>query len=77
MTFLILSVDMVDMNSVITNALQQHGLTENNDHLMDVGDMITVLLTMFENIGDNRREFVNIPQSVDMTLNWLLNVYDR
>ena len=45
------------------------------DKPLDVVDMITCLTAMFERVADDTQ--VNVPLAVDLTLNWLLNVYDR
>ena len=75
--FLSLSVDLCELNSNVKKAFEQHGLRSNNDSLIDVGEILTVLVTIFENIEKNKKDSINVPQCVDMTLNWLLNVYDR
>lgn len=68
---------MVDLKDVIVNAFKADRVLANNDQLVDVDEMIAVLVTIFESVDPKRKEIINIPQSVDMTLNWLLNVYDR
>jgi len=69
-------LDLVDMNSVLTNAFDTHGLRTNNDELIDVGEMINVLSSIFDNVEKARKDAICVPQCVDLTLNWLLNVYD-
>lgn len=64
------------MNSCVTNAFDRHQLT-GNENLIDVGEMIDVLLTIFESVEKARKDAIIVPQCVDMTLNWLLNAYDR
>ncbi|XP_057306952.1 utrophin-like isoform X3 [Hydractinia symbiolongicarpus] len=68
-------LDLVDMNSCVTNAFDRHQLT-GNENLIDVGEMIDVLLTIFESVEKARKDAIIVPQCVDMTLNWLLNAYD-
>ena len=70
-------VDLVDMDNVVTKAFDQHGLRTNNENLIDVGEIISILLTIFENVEKKRKDAISVLQCVDMTLNWLLNVYDR
>ena len=74
---LFFSVDLVDMDNVVTKAFDQHGLRTNNENLIDVGEIISVLLTIFENVEKTRKVAISVLQCVDMTLNWLLNVFDR
>ena len=69
-------VDLVDMNTVTTNVFNQHGIRSNSDSLIDVGEMIAILSSIFETVEKARRDAISVPQCVDLTLNWLLNVYD-
>ena len=47
------------------------------DKQLDVVEMIGSLTAMFERVVADDAQQVNVPLSVDLTLNWLLNVYDR
>lgn len=69
-------MDMVDLNTNITTSFESAPKLSSNETLIDVGDMIVILLDLFGSIDDNRKAIINISQSVDMTLNWILNVYD-
>ena len=51
-------------------------LTPQNDKVLDVADMITVLSSLYETISAGHPTSVNVPLCLDLTLNWLLNVYD-
>jgi hypothetical protein len=57
-------------------AFDAHGLRGQNDKLLDVSDMITVLTSLYETISTANPTTVNVPLCLDLTLNWLLNVYD-
>ena len=59
------------------NAFEQHNLRVNNDALIDILQMIAVFITVFENAEYSQKDVINIPQCIDLTLNWMLNVYDR
>ena len=65
---------------MITDAFASRDLNSNEDFI-DVGDIIAVLVHIFESAGksktNNGKEILNVSECVDMTLNWLLNVYDR
>lgn len=52
-------------------AFDAHGLRAQNDKLLDVPDMATVLRSMYE-----KSERLNLPLVLDLAINWLLNVYD-
>ncbi|GFY61164.1 hypothetical protein TNIN_448301 [Trichonephila inaurata madagascariensis] len=68
-------LDMVNMNNAI-NAFDQHGLRAQNDKLISVPEMITCLSTIYEGIATENNSLINIPLSLDLCLNWLLNLYD-
>ena len=57
-------------------AFDAHGLRGQNDKVLDVADMITVLSSLYETIAAGHPTSVNVPLCLDLTLNWLLNVYD-
>lgn len=71
-------VDLVTLTNVVS-ALDQHNLKNaSNDLLIGVPEMVKVLTTIYENI-EVPADYTMISNefSVDLTLNWLLNVYDR
>ena len=45
------------------------------DALVDVLQIVNVLICAYEKA--EHKESINVAQSVDLTLNWLLNVFDR
>ena len=60
--------------NVAIEAFDAHGLRGQNDKLLDVADMVTVLSSLYETIAASNT--VNVPLCLDLTLNWLLNIYD-
>ncbi|XP_048577310.1 dystrophin isoform X2 [Nematostella vectensis] len=68
-------LDLVTLNN-LSSAFVQHNLSKaRNDALIGVAEMVDTLHTVFDNIEvgfDNVNPAINI----DLTLNWLLNVYD-
>ena len=71
------TVDLCELNLNVKKSFEQHNLRLSGDNLIDVGEIIKVLTTIFENIDTNRKNSINVAQCIDMTLNWLLNVFDR
>ncbi len=67
------AVHLLHLN-VAVEAFDAHGLRGQNDKLLDVVDMVTVLSSLYETIAAS--QVINVPLSLDLTLNWLLNVYD-
>ncbi|CAK1546850.1 unnamed protein product [Leptosia nina] len=57
-------------------AFDSHGLRAQNDRLIDIPDMITVLTSLYETIAGENPSLVNVPLCLDLSINWLLNVYD-
>jgi hypothetical protein len=71
----LLAVHHLNLNVAI-EAFDAHGLRGQNDKLLDVPDMITVLASLYETISASHPTTVNVPLCLDLTLNWMLNVYD-
>ena len=78
MHFIPSTVDLVTLTNVIS-ALEQHNLKQaTNDSLIGVPEMVKILTTIYENIEVPADYTLSSNEfSVDLTLNWLLNVYDR
>ncbi|XP_073972479.1 dystrophin, isoforms A/C/F/G/H-like isoform X9 [Rhodnius prolixus] len=68
-------LDLVTVNRAI-DAFDSHGLRAQNDKVLDVTDMISVLNTIYEQIATENPSLVNVPLCLDLAVNWLLNVYD-
>ncbi|GLV38782.1 Dystrophin [Carabus blaptoides fortunei] len=70
-----LCLEMLSLSSAM-EAFDTHGLRAQNDKLIDVPDMILVLKSIYGGVASAHPGQVEIALCVDMTLNWLLNVYD-
>ncbi|KAE8750410.1 hypothetical protein FOCC_FOCC002969 [Frankliniella occidentalis] len=68
-------LDLLNLSTAI-EAFDSHGLRAQNDKLIDVSDMITVLLSVYEPMAKEHPGLVSVPLCLDLLLNWLLNVYD-
>lgn len=73
--FLAHTVDMVTLPTAL-EVFNEHEL-QPSDHVMDVVEVIHCLTALYERLEEERGILVNVPLCVDMTLNWLLNVFDR
>ncbi|MGH0160277.1 UNVERIFIED_CONTAM: hypothetical protein FKN15_053113 [Acipenser sinensis] len=69
------AVDLMTLSST-SEVFREHDLQQ-SDHLLDVVEVIHCLTSLYERLEEERGILVNIPLSVDMCLNWVLNVYDR
>lgn len=52
-------------------SFDRHGLRAQNDKLIDIPDMTTVLHSLFVTTDQ-----IDMPLMLDLAINWLLNVYD-
>lgn len=48
----------------------------NNDELVGVEQVIVVLKAIYQKIKCDEKSSLDVPLSIDLTLNWLLNLYD-
>ncbi|XP_070495965.1 dystrophin, isoforms A/C/F/G/H-like isoform X7 [Chironomus tepperi] len=65
-----LSFDKIQMNVAIER-FDIHGLRGQNDKLIDIADMTTVLHSLYVTIDQ-----IDMPLLLDLAINWILNVYD-
>lgn len=75
-SFLVTVVDMLSLSTALEQ-FDSHGLRAQNDKLIDIPDMVTVLTSLYEVIAADNQAQVSVPLCIDLAINWLLNVYDR
>nr|CAD7262996.1 unnamed protein product [Timema shepardi] len=68
-------MDLLSLSAAV-ESFDSHGLRAQNDKLIDVPDMVTVLASLYETIAADNPSLVNVPLCLDLAINWLLNVYD-
>ncbi|XP_063774009.1 utrophin isoform X3 [Pseudophryne corroboree] len=69
-----LCLDLLEL-STTHNIFKEQELNQ-NQQLLSVPEIITVLNTIYSGLEEKNKELVNVPLCIDMCLNWLLNVYD-
>ncbi|XP_069568938.1 dystrophin isoform X2 [Brachyistius frenatus] len=69
-----LCLDLLSM-PMACEVFDQHGLKQ-NEQLLDISQLVAALTSLYQRLEQSHSHLVNIPLSVDMCLNWLLNVYD-
>uniref|UniRef100_A0A669PPJ4 Dystrophin related protein 2 n=1 Tax=Phasianus colchicus TaxID=9054 RepID=A0A669PPJ4_PHACC len=69
-----LRLDMVTLATAL-EIFNEHDL-QPSDRAMDVVEVIHCLTSLYERLEEERGILVNVPLCVDMSLNWLLNVFD-
>lgn len=67
---------LLSLNRAI-EAFDSHGLRAQNDKLLDVQDMVTILTSVFEILAKENSSAVDMPLNIDLIINWILNIYDR
>ncbi|KAH0540153.1 hypothetical protein KQX54_013500 [Cotesia glomerata] len=70
-----LCLDSLSMSSAVSN-FDSHGLRAQNDKLIDLPEMITILTSLYSYIASNSKAQISVPLCIDLAVNWLLNVYD-
>ena len=65
-----LGLDRISMASAI-ESFDNHGLRAQNDKLIDIPDMTTVLHSLYVTLDK-----IDLTKSLDLAINWILNVYD-
>ncbi|XP_043280609.1 dystrophin, isoforms A/C/F/G/H isoform X2 [Venturia canescens] len=70
-----LCLDLLSLSSALEQ-FDSHGLRAQNDKLIDIPDMVTVLTSLYEVIAADNPTQVIVPLCIDLAINWLLNVYD-
>ncbi|XP_046669291.1 dystrophin, isoforms A/C/F/G/H-like isoform X2 [Homalodisca vitripennis] len=68
-------LDLLSLSRAV-ESFDSHGLRAQNDKLLDVTDMVTVLASLYELLAAENPSLVNVPLCLDLAVNWLLNVYD-
>ncbi|RWS09644.1 dystrophin: isoform B-like isoform X3, partial [Dinothrombium tinctorium] len=69
-----LYLDLVLLENLI-NIFDHHGLRAQNDKLISVPEIISCIQSCFDGLAIDA-SIVNIPLTIDLCLNWLLNLYD-
>uniref|UniRef100_A0A3B5N1F8 Uncharacterized protein n=1 Tax=Xiphophorus couchianus TaxID=32473 RepID=A0A3B5N1F8_9TELE len=69
-----LCLDLLSMQTAC-EVFEQHTLKQ-NEQLLDISQLVACLTSLYQRLEQSHSHLVNIQLSVDMCLNWLLNVYD-
>ncbi|XP_037552527.1 dystrophin isoform X1 [Nematolebias whitei] len=69
-----LCLDLLSMPAAC-EVFEQHSLKQ-NEQLLDISQLVSCLTSLYQRLEQSHAHLVNVPLSVDMCLNWLLNVYD-
>ena len=75
-SFLYLVVDKLELSTAI-DTFDAHGLRAQNDKVIDIPDMVTVLRSLYDVVVAAYPGEIRLPLIIDLCLNWILNVYDR
>ena len=70
------AVHLLSLNRTL-EAFDSHGLRAQNDKLLDVQDMITILTSVYEILAKENPTVIDLPVNIDLIINLILNIYDR
>ncbi|XP_066299566.1 dystrophin-like isoform X2 [Branchiostoma lanceolatum] len=65
----------VDLKTVVS-IFERHHLRGHRDSVVDVMDLYDIISDIFVMSNKDRPDFIDIELASDLTLNWILNVYD-
>ena len=68
-------VDLVEITDAI-EVFDKHGLRGHNDRNLDTTQIIQILNRLFQPAVKHNSDVIDLVLAVDLTLNWLLCVYD-
>ena len=72
-------MDLTSLSDIIS-VFEDHQTLDspnrNIDKYIDINDMLNYLQLIFEKTSNEYPQLINVVLTVDLTLNWLLNIYD-
>ncbi|XP_065582815.1 utrophin-like isoform X3 [Artemia franciscana] len=68
-----LELHQIPLSSAI-ETFDAHGLRSRNEGVITVNEIVTVLRSMYSKVNSSLQ--INLPLSVDLCLNWILNLFD-
>ncbi len=73
------SVDLTSLSNIIS-VFEEHQTidspSKNLDKYVDITEILYYLQSIFEKTANEYPQLINVTLTVDITLNWLLNIYD-
>jgi hypothetical protein len=73
--YLIILVDLTSLNDIIC-VLEEEELTDSMEKTIDITEIVNYLQRIFEKTANKYPQLINVILTVDLTLNWLMNIYD-
>jgi len=74
-SYVIILVDLTSLSDIISVFEEQETIDSLNRNL-DVIEILDYLQKIFEKASNDYPQLINVILTVDLTLNWLLNIYD-
>jgi hypothetical protein len=71
----IILVDLTSLNDII-NVFEGHDIIDSLNKNIDIIEILDYLQKIFEKTAKEYPQLINVILTVDLTLNWLLNIYD-
>ncbi len=74
-SYLIILVDLTSLSDIIS-VFEEQETTDSLNRNLDVIEILDYLQKIFEKTSNDYPQLINVILTVDLTLNWLLNIYD-
>ena len=72
---LVFIVDLTSLSDII-HIFEQNATIDSLNKNIDITEILDYLQKIFEKTSSEYPQLINIIPTVDLTLNWLLNIYD-
>jgi hypothetical protein len=72
---LIILVDLTSLSDIIS-VFEGNEIIDSLNKNLDIREIINYLQKIFEKTSNEYPQLINVILTVDLTLNWLLNIYD-
>ncbi len=72
---MIILVDLTSLSDIIS-VFEGNEIIDSLNKNLDIREIINYLQKIFEKTSNEYPQLINVILTVDLTLNWLLNIYD-
>ena len=72
---IIILVDLTSLSNIIS-VFEEYKRNDSLNTMVNITEMVDYLQKIFDRTSNEYPQLINVIFSVDLTLNWLLNIYD-
>ncbi len=73
--WIIILVDLTSLSDII-NVFEGNEIIDSLNKTIDIIEIINYLQKIFDKTSNKYPQLINVILTIDLTLNWLLNIYD-